>query len=194
MKLKKLGWNVAKIGAGVVGSVFGGPGTGMLAAAGMEGLHTAASSDRRKEWKKDPLKNTVTTGLSVGAAGLAGTDAVKGAIGIGKKATTGTQEVAKIALSEGAKNAGGASVDVATNTASKALSETAKSGVSKVNLIDPVSKTVANDTITAGGEVTKNVPGAVSKLTKWDKISKGANIASLGVNTFMNLKGLKDLN
>ena len=53
MNLKKLGWNVAKIGVGVGASVFGGPGTGMLAAAGMEGIHTATSSDRRKEWKKD---------------------------------------------------------------------------------------------------------------------------------------------
>ena len=196
MNLKKLGWNVAKIGVGVGASVFGGPGAGMIAAAGMEGLHTAASSDRRKEWKKDPLKNTVTTGLSVGAAGLAGTDAVKGAIGIGKVsnggevvgigtgkiaktgATTISKDAARVTLSEGAKNAGGASVDVATNTASKALSDVSKDVTTKV----------AGKTAEEGLKETGK-----SALTKWDKISKGANIASLGVNTYMNLKGLKDL-
>ena len=196
MNLKKLGWNVAKIGVGVGASVLGGPGAGMIAAAGMEGLHTAASSDRRKEWKKDPLKNTVTTGLSVGAAGLAGTDAVKGAIGIGKVsnggevvgigtgeiaktgATTIGKDVAKTALSEGAKKAGGASVDVTTNTASKALSNVSKDVTTKV----------AGKTAEEGLKETGK-----SALTKWDKILKGANIASLGVNTYMNLKGLKDL-
>ena len=186
MKLKKIGWDVAKIGVGVGASALGGPGVGMAATAGMEGLHTAASSDRRKEWKKDPLKNTVTTGLSIGAAGLAGTDVAKGAlgggkitnggevvgIGTGKIAKTGataiSKDAARVTLSEGAKNAGGASVDVATNTASKALSD--------------VSKNVTTKTV------------GKSALTKWDKISKGANIASLGVNTYMNLKGLEDLN
>ena len=197
MNLKKLGWNVAKIGVGVGASVFGGPGAGMLAAAGMEGLHTAASSDRRKEWKKDPLKNAITTGVSVGAAGLAGTDAVKGALGIGKitnggevvgigtgeiaktGATTISKDAARVTLSEGAKNAGGASVDVATNTASKALSD--------------VSKNVTTKTVGKTAEEGLKETGK-SALTKWDKISKGANIASLGVNTYMNLKGLEDLN
>ena len=197
MKLKKLGWNVAKIGAGVGASVFGGPQLGMAVAAGMEGLHTVASSDRRKEWKKDPLKNAVTTGLSVGAARLAGTDAVKSALGVGKitnggevvgigtgkAAEIGTKEIgketARAALSEGAKNTGGASVNVTTNTASKALSDVSKDVTTKV----------AGD---AGGEGLKET--GKSALTKWDKISKGANIASLGVNTYMNLKGLKDLN
>ena len=197
MNLKKIGWDVAKIGAGVGASVLGGPGAGMLATAGMEGLHTAASSDRRKEWKKDPLKNTVTTGLSVGAAGLAGTGAAKNALGIGKitnggevvgigtgeiaktGATTISKEAAKTALSEGAKNAGGASVNVTTNTASKALSNVSKDVTTKV-----AGKT--------GEEGLKET--GKSALTKWDKISKGANIASLGVNTYMNLKGLEDLN
>ena len=196
MNFKKLGWNVAKIGAGVGASVFGGPGAGMLATAGMEGLHTAASSDRRKEWKKDPLKNTVTTGLSIGAAGLAGTNTVKGALGIGKitnggevvgigtggiaktGATTVGKEAAKTALYEGAKNAGGASVNVATNTASKALSDVSKDVTTKI----------AGDAVGEGLKETGK-----SALTKWDKILKGANIASLGVNTYMNLKGLKDL-
>ena len=196
MNLKKIGWDVAKIGVGVGATALGGPGAGMLAAGGMEALHTASSSDRRKEWKKDPLKNSVTTGLSVGAAGLAGTDAVKGALGIGKitnggtvvgigtgevaktGATTVGKEAAKTALSEGAKNAGGASVDVTTNTASKALSNVSKDVTTKV-----AGKT--------GEEGLKEA--GKSALTKWDKISKGANIASLGVNTYMNLKGLKDL-
>ena len=111
MNLKKLGWNAAKIGAGVGASVLGGPGAGMLATAGMEGLHTAASSDRRKKWKKDPLKNAVTTGLSVGAAGLAGTDAVKGALGIGKITNggevvgIGTGEIAKTGATTISKDA-----------------------------------------------------------------------------------------
>lgn len=197
MKLKKLGWNVAKIGAGIGASVFGGPAAGMAVSAGMEGIHTAASSDRRKEWKKDPLKNTVTTGLSVGAAGLTGTDAVKGAMGIGKVANggevvgIGTGKVAEIgakevsknaartALSEGVKNAGGASVNVTTNTASNALTSTAKDVSTKL-------------TEKAGEEGLKEA--GKSALTRWDRISKGANIASLGVNTYMNLKGLSDLN
>ena len=197
MNFKKIGWDVAKIGAGVGASVIGGPGAGMLATAGMEGLHTAASSDRRKEWKKDPLKNTATTGLSIGAAGFAGTDAAKNALGIGKitnggevvgigtgeiaktGATTISKDAARVALSEGAKNAGGASVDVATNTASKALSD--------------VSKNVTTKTVGKTAEEGLKETGK-SALTKWDKISKGANIASLGVNTYMNLKGLEDLN
>ena len=197
MNLKKLGWNAAKIGAGVGASVLGGPGAGMVATAGMEGLHTAASSDRRKEWKKKPGQNALTTGASIGLAGLAGTDAVKGALGTGKitnggkvvgigteeiaktGATTISKDAARVALSEGAKNAGGASVNVTTNTASKALSNVSKDVTTKV----------AGETGKEGLKETGK-----SALTKWDKISKGANIASLGVNTYMNLKGLKDLN
>ena len=197
MNSKKLGWNVAKIGVGVGASVFGGPAAGMAVSAGMEALHTVASSDRRKEWKKDPLKNAVTTGLSVAAAGLAGTDAVKSALGVGKitnggevvgigtgkAAEIGTKEIgketARAALSEGAKNTGGASVNVTTNTASKALSDVSKDVTTKV-----AGKT--------GEEGLKET--GKSALTKWDKISKGANIASLGVNTIMNIKGLSDLN
>lgn len=169
----------------------------MIATAGMEGLHTAASSDRRKEWKKKPGQNTLTTGASIGLAGLAGTDAVKNAIGIGKVsnggevvgigtgeiaktgATTIGKDVAKTALSEGAKKAGGASVNVTTNTASKALSNVSKDVTTKV-----------------AGEIGKEGLKETGKsaLTKWDKILKGANIASLGVNTYMNIKGLSDLN
>ena len=191
MNLKKLGWNVAKYGGGAVASIFGGPGAGMGVVAGMEGLHTVASSDRRKEWKENPGRNALTTGASIAAAGIGGylsnakdvanSGTVVG-IGTGEVAKTGAttvgKEAAKTALSEGAKNAGGASVDVTTNTASKALSNVSKDVTTKV-----AGKT--------GEEGLKEA--GKSALTKWDKISKGANIASLGVNTYMNLKGLKDL-
>ena len=128
--------------------------------------------------------------MSIGGARLAGTDAVKSALGVGKitnggevvgigtgkAAEIGTKEIgketARAALSEGAKNTGGASVNVTTNTASKALSNVSKDVTTKV----------AGKTAEEGLKETGK-----SALTKWDKISKGANIASLGVNTYMNI-------